>query len=166
VNRNFNRVRRTSVNHRSLSSVDSLLPRRRLLVYANEWAMRELPKDAERWWSRGWGTNEEAGPDGLTAGAQYIFGASRQGVAVASQTGRWSTDTLSPEAVARTNDPAWSIFGEFSAALDADSWTTNEISWRSSTNQRDVLPGTERRVSAVPTGTNTKKFLRINAQNP
>jgi hypothetical protein len=29
-----------------------LTPQCRLLVYANEWAMRELPKDAERWWSR------------------------------------------------------------------------------------------------------------------
>ena len=37
---------------------------------------------------------------------------------------------------------------------------------RTSTNQSDVLPGTERRVFTVPTGTNTKKFLRINAQNP
>jgi hypothetical protein len=27
-------------------------PKYRLLGYANEWAMRELPEDAERWWSR------------------------------------------------------------------------------------------------------------------
>jgi hypothetical protein len=106
------------------------------------------------------------GPDGLSAGAQYIFGAPRPGKAVVLQKGWWSTDTFSLEAVVRTNDPSWRIFGESSLALNVGSWTTNEISWQSSTNQSDVLPGTERRVFTVPTGTNSKKFLRINAQNP
>jgi hypothetical protein len=85
---------------------------------------------------------------------------------VASQAGRWSTNKFSLEAVVRTNDPSWRIFGESSATLNVGSWSTNEISWHSSTNQSDVLPGTERRVFTVPTGTNTKKFLRINARNP
>jgi hypothetical protein len=29
-----------------------------------------------------------------------------------------------------------------------------------------VVPGSERRVFRVPTGTNTRKFLRIGAENP
>ena len=130
------------------------------------WMLRDLLPATFTSWSRGWGTNELPGPDGLTAGAQYIFGAPRPGTAVVSPTGWWSTDTFSLEAVVRTNDLSWRIFGESSAALHVGSWTTNEISWQSSTNQSDVLPGTERRVFTVPTGTNSKKFLRINAQNP
>ena len=97
------------------------------------------------------GADEAAGPDGMS---------------VAAQAGRWSTNTLSFEAVVRTNDPFWRIFGESTATLNVGSWSTNEISWHSSTNQSDVLLGAERRVFTVPTGTNTKKFLRINAQNP
>jgi hypothetical protein len=130
------------------------------------WMLRDLLPATFTSWSRGWGTNEVPGPDGLTAGAQYVFGAPRPGVAVASQAGRWSTNKFSLEAVVRTNDPSWRIFGESSATLNVGSWSTNEISWHSSTNQSDVLPGTERRVFTVPTGTNTKKFLRINARNP
>jgi hypothetical protein len=130
------------------------------------WMLRDLLPDTFTSWSRGWGTNEVAGPDCMNVAAQYIFGAPRPGVAVASHSGRWLTNTFSLEAVVRTNDPCWRIFGESSAALHVGSWTTNEISWQSSTNQSDVLPGTERRVLTVRTGTNSKKFLRINAQNP
>jgi hypothetical protein len=130
------------------------------------WMLRELLPATFTSWSRGWGTNEVAGPDGMNVAAQYIFGAPRPGVAVASRAGWWSANTFSLQAVVRTNDPSWRIFGESSATLGAGSWSTNGISWHSSTNQSDVLPGTERRVFSVPTGTNTAKFLRINAQNP
>ena len=130
------------------------------------WMLRDLLPATFTSWSRGWGPNEVAAPDGMSVAAQYIFGAPRPGTAVVSQTGWWSTNTFSLEALVRTNDPSWRIFGESSAALHVGSWTTNEISWQSSTNQSDVLPGTERRVFTVPTGTNSKKFLRIKAQNP
>jgi hypothetical protein len=130
------------------------------------WMLRDLLPATFDNWSRGWGPDEVAGPSGMSAVAQYIFGAPRPGVAVASQAGRWSTNTFSLEAVVRTNDPAWRVFGESSATLNVGSWSTNEISSHSSANQSDVLPGTERRIFTVPAGTNTKKFLRINAQNP
>jgi len=130
------------------------------------WMLRDLLPATFTSWSRGWGPNEVAGPDGLSVAAQYIFGAPRPGIAVVSQTGWWSTNTFSLEAVVRTNDPSWRILGESSATLNVGSWSTNEISSHSSTNQSDVLPGTERRVFTVPTGTNTKKFLRINATKP
>ena len=130
------------------------------------WMLRDLLPTTFTSWSRGWGTNEVPGPDGLTAGAQYIFGAPRPGTAAASPTGWWSTNTFSLEAVVRTNDLSWRIFGESSANLNVGSWSTNGISWQSSTNQTGVLPGSERRVFTVPTGTNTKKFLRISAENP
>jgi len=130
------------------------------------WMLRDLLPATCTSWSRGWGPNEVAGPDSMSVAAQYIFGAPRPGIAVVSQTGWWSTNTLSLQAVVRTNDSSWRVFGESSATLNAGSWSTNEISWHSSTNQSDVLPGAERRVFTVPTGTNTKKFLRINAQTP
>jgi hypothetical protein len=133
---------------------------------ARSWMLRELLPATFASWSRGWGANEVAGSDGMNVTAQYIFGAPRPGIAVVSQTGWWSTNTFSLEAVVRTNDPSWRIFGESSATLNVGSWSTNELSWHSSTNQSDVLPGTERRLFTVPTGTNTRKFLRINAQNP
>lgn len=46
---------------------------RRLLVYANEWAMRELPKDAERFWLREEILREisKAGFDGMQAPAEW-----------------------------------------------------------------------------------------------
>jgi hypothetical protein len=130
------------------------------------WMLRDLLPATFTSWSRGWGPNEVAAPDGMSVAAQYIFGAPRPGVAVASQAGWWSTDTFSLEAVVRTNDPAWRIFGESSATLGAGSWSTNGISWHSSTNQSDVVPSAERRVFTVPTGTNTKKFLRLRAESP
>ena len=64
------------------------------------------------------------------------------------------------------NDSSWRIFGQTSSTLVPGSWGTNDVVSISSTSQSDVLPGCERRVFTVPTGTNTKKFLRINAQNP
>jgi hypothetical protein len=130
------------------------------------WMLRDLLPATFTSWSRGRGPDEVAGPGGMSVAAQYILGAPRPGIAPASQTGRWLTNTFSLEAVVRTNDPSWRIFGESSTTLSVGSWTTNELSWHSSTNQSDVLPGAERRVFTVPTGTNTKKFLRINAQNP
>jgi len=130
------------------------------------WMLRDLLPATFTSWSRGWGPDEVAGPRGMSVAAQYIFGAPRPGIAPASQTGCWLTNTFSLEAVVRTNDPSWRIFGESSTTLSVGSWTTNELSWHSSTNQSDVLPGAERRVFTVPTGTNTKKFLRINAQTP
>lgn len=133
---------------------------------ARSWMLRALLPAGFSQWSRGWGPNEVPGPDGMSVAAQYIFGAPRPGIAVPSQAGRWLTNTLSLEAVVRTNDSSWRIFGESSATLSVGSWSTNGISWHSSTNQSGVLPGTERRVFSVPTGTNTRKFLRINAQTP
>ena len=117
-------------------------------------------------WSRGWGPNEVAGPDGMTVAAQYIFGSPRPGSAAVSPAVRWSTNTFSLETVVRTNDPAWRIFGESSSTLNAGSWTTNGIFWQSSTNQNNVVPGTERRIFTVPPGTDTRKFLRIRAESP
>ena len=130
------------------------------------WMLRDLLPATFANWSRGWGANEVVGPDGMAAGAQYIFGSPRPGIAVLSQAGWWSTDTLFLEAVVRTNDPSWRIFGQSSATLGTGSWSTNGVSWQSDTNQSDVLPGTERRVFTVPTGTNSKKFLRISGETP
>jgi hypothetical protein len=133
---------------------------------ARSWMLRDLLPATFANWSRGCGPDEVAGPSGMSVAAQYVLGAPRPGIAPASQTGWWSTNTFSLEAVVRTNDPSWRIFGESSATLSVGSWSTNEIFWHPSANQSDLLPGSERRVFRVPTGTNTKKFLRINAQNP
>jgi hypothetical protein len=97
------------------------------------------------------GADEAAGPDGMS---------------VAAQAGRWSTNILSLEAVVRTNDPSWRIFGQTSSTLAPGSWGTNDVVPISSTNQSDVLPGCERRVFTVPPGTDTRKFLRIRAESP
>ena len=53
----------------SFKGMQAPLSGRRLLVYANEWAMRELPKDGERWWSRKEILNEvvRAGFEGMQA---------------------------------------------------------------------------------------------------
>lgn len=83
------------------------------------WMLRDLLPSTFNTWSRGWELDEVPGPDGLTAGAQYIFGAPRPGAVVASQAARWLANTFSVEAVVRTNDPAWRIFGEASATLGA-----------------------------------------------
>ena len=133
---------------------------------ARSWMLRDLLPATFACWSRGWGPNEVAGSDGMTVAAQYIFGAPRPGIMAAPLASRWSTNTLSLEAMVRTNDPSWRVFGESSSALSVGSWKTNEVSWQSSTNQSGLLPGSERRLFNVPTGTNTKKFLRINAQTP
>jgi len=130
------------------------------------WMLRDLLPATFTSWSRGWGPNEVAGPDSMSVAAQYIFGAPRPGIAVVSQTGWWSTNTFSLQAVVRTNDSSWRVFGESSATLNTGSWSTNEISWHSSTNQSDVLPGCERRVFTVPAGTDTRKFLHIRAESP
>jgi hypothetical protein len=106
------------------------------------------------------------GPDGATAAAQYTLGSPRPGVASQRSAAGWSTNALWLEAVVRTNDPSWRIFGQASSTLAPGSWGTNDVVSISSPNQSDVLPGCERRIFTVPPGTNTKKFLRINAQNP
>ena len=64
----------------------------------------------------------------------------------------------------RTNDPAWRIFGKFSTTLAPDSWSTFGVVSSPSTNQSGVLPGCERRVFSVPTGTNERLFLRVVAE--
>lgn len=97
------------------------------------------------------GADEAAGPDGMS---------------VAAQAGRWSTSTLSLEAVVRTNDPFWRIFEQSSSTLATGSWGTNDVVSISSTSQSDVLPGCERRVFTVPPGTDAGKFLRIAAESP
>jgi L-fucose mutarotase/ribose pyranase (RbsD/FucU family) len=50
--------------------------------------------------------------------------------------------------------------------LAPGSWGTNDVVSISSTNQSDVLPGTERRVFTVPAGTHSRKFLHIRAESP
>jgi hypothetical protein len=110
--------------------------------------------------------NEAPGADGLTAGAQYIFGFPQPGAAAQSSAAGWSTNALWLEAVVRTNDPPWRIFGQASTTLNVSHWSTNEISWQPSTNQSDVLPGCERRVFTVPSGTDNRKFLRTRAESP
>jgi hypothetical protein len=106
------------------------------------------------------------GPDGLSAGAQYILGVPRPGAAAQRSTAGWSTSALWLEAVVRTNDPSWRIFGQASSTLAPGTWGTNDVVSISSPNQSDVLPGCQRRIFSVPAATNTRKFLRINAQNP
>jgi hypothetical protein len=106
------------------------------------------------------------GPDGLTAGAQYILGVPRPGAAAQRSTAGWSTSALRLEAVVRTNDPSWRIFGQASSTLAPGSWGTNDVVSISSTNQSDVLPGCERRVFTVPAGTDSRKFLHIRAESP
>lgn len=133
---------------------------------ARSWMLRDLLPVTFTTWSRGWGVHEVTGPDGLTAGAQYIFGSPRPGAAAQKSTAGWSTNTLWLEAVVRTNDPSWRIFGQTSSTLAPGSWGTNDVVSISSTNQSDVLPGCERRVFTVPPGTDTRKFLRIRAESP
>jgi hypothetical protein len=133
---------------------------------ARSWMLRDLLPATFTTWSRGWGVNEAPGADGLTAGAQYIFGVPRPGAAAQSSAAGWSTNALWLEAVVRTNDPSWRIFGQASTTLNVSHWSTNEISWQPSTNQSDVLPGCERRVFTVPSGTDNRKFLRTRAESP
>jgi hypothetical protein len=133
---------------------------------ARSWMLRDLLSSTFTTWSRGWSANEMPGPDGLTAGAQYILGVPRPGAAAQRSTAGWSTSALRLEAVVRTNDPSWRIFGQTSSTLAPGSWETNDVVSISSTNQSDVLPGCERRIFTVPTGTNTKKFLHIKAESP
>ena len=69
----------------SFKGMQAPLSGRRLLVYANEWAMRELPKDGERWWSRKEILNEvvRAGFEGMQAPpdwADAVRGAGHEGV--------------------------------------------------------------------------------------
>jgi hypothetical protein len=133
---------------------------------ARSWMLRDLLPATFTTWSRGWGVNEAPGPDGLTAGAQYILGVPRPGAAAQRSTAGWSTSALWLEAVVRTNDPSWRIFGQASSTLAPGSWGTNDVVSISSTNQSDVLPGCERRVFTVPPGTDSRKFLRIRAESP
>jgi len=133
---------------------------------SRSWMLRDLLPSTFTSWSRGWGVHEVTGPDGLNAGAQYILGFPRPGAASQRSAAGWSTNALWLESVVRTNDPSWRIFGQTSTALATGSWGTNGVSSVSSTNQSDVLPGCERRVFTVPSGTDTKKFLRIIAESP
>jgi len=133
---------------------------------ARSWMLRDLLPATFTTWSRGWGVNEAPGPDGLTAGAQYVFGSPRPGVASQRSAAGWPTNTLWLESVVRTNDPSWRIFGQTTSTLAPGSWGTNGVSSVSSTNQSDALPGCERRIFTVPPGTGTTKFLRIRAESP
>jgi hypothetical protein len=133
---------------------------------ARSWMLRDLLSSTFTTWSRGWSANEMPGPDGLTAGAQYILGVPRPGAAAQRSTAGWSTSALRLEAVVRTNDPSWRIFGQASSTLAPGSWGTNDVVSISSTNQSDVLPGCERRVFTVPPGTHSRKFLHIRAESP
>jgi hypothetical protein len=133
---------------------------------SRNWMLRDLLPSTFTTWSRGWSANEMPGPDGLSAGAQYILGVPRPGAAAQRSTAGWSTSTLWLEAVVRTNDPSWRIFGQASRTLAPGSWGTNDVVSISSTNQSDVLPGCERRVFTVPAGTDSRKFLHIRAESP
>ena len=128
------------------------------------WMFRDLLPSTFAAWSRGWGANEVTGPDGSTVAEQYSFGSPQPGVAAEKPTFGQSTNTLWIEAVVRTNDPAWRIFGKFSTTLAPDSWSTFGVVSSPSTNQSGVLPGCERRVFSVPTGTNERLFLRVVAE--
>jgi hypothetical protein len=133
---------------------------------ARSWMLRDLLPATFTTWSRGWGVNEAPGADGLTAGAQYILGFPRLGAASERWVAGRSTNALWLEADVRTNDSSWRIFGQASTTLSPGSWRTNEVVSVSSTNQSDVLPGCERRVFSVLTGTDRRKFLRITAESP
>ena len=133
---------------------------------SRNWMLRDLLPLTFTTWSRGRSASEVTGPDGLTAGAQYILGVPRPGAAAQRSTAGWSTSALWLEAVVRTNDPSWRIFGQSSSTLAPGSWGTNDVVSISSTNQSDVLPGCERRVFTVPPGTHSRKFLHIKAESP
>lgn len=131
---------------------------------ARSWMLRDLLPATFTSWSRGWSAGEVTGPDGMTVAAQYILGFPRPGAAGQRPTSGWTTNALWLEAVVRTNDPSWRIFGQTSATLAPGSWTNGVVSI-TSTNQSDVLPGCERRVFTVPSGADTKKFLRLGAES-
>lgn len=100
----------------------------------------------------------------MSAAAQYSFGSPRPGFAVEKSVGGWSTNTLWLEAVVRTNDSFWRIFGQASTTLASGGWGTNGVSSISSANQSGVLLGCERRIFSVPAGTNAQMFLRLRAE--
>jgi endonuclease I len=74
-------------------------------------------------------------------------------------------NTLSIEALVRTNDPALRVYAQScGGGLAASAWTTNDVTASDGAGLPGDPQGTARRIFSAPIGTNTTKFLRLRVE--